>query len=221
MISRVLIPGILLLLVALPAHGEYEACGSLDNKVGPFDYRTNKGQLEIVERFHFTPSVENLIKGNTGPLGGDLSYTLRASPNHARALAAMANLALRDHTDQPHGAKFTIQCFFDRAIRFAPDDGTVYMIYGTYLFRSGAKAKGLKALETAEHYSLDSGNLHYNLGLVYFDAKEYDKALLHAQKAYALGFSLPGLRNKLVAAGKWRDARDANPVQAGTPASSH
>jgi tetratricopeptide (TPR) repeat protein len=80
------------------------------------------------------------------------------------------------------------------------------MIYGTYLFRAGEKAKALKMLEEAEATAEDNANLHYNLGLVYLDAGQYDKALLHAQKAYALGFPLPGLKNKLVAAGKWQDA---------------
>ena len=39
------------------------ACGSLTNAYGPFDYRTRKAELKIVEDFHFTPDVETLRHG--------------------------------------------------------------------------------------------------------------------------------------------------------------
>ncbi|MEO8974336.1 MAG: hypothetical protein ABI552_01055, partial [Casimicrobiaceae bacterium] len=163
---------------------QYEVCGSLENAYGPFDYRTARNKLAIVDKFHFTQSVEMLQKGNTSSLGGDLDYTLRASPNHPRALMAMANLALRDKTDHVRGAEYSVDCYFNRAIRFASNDGTVYMIYGTWLFKSGAKEKALKEIEIAETYAENNANLQYNLGLVYLDAGDFDKALAHAHKAY-------------------------------------
>src|SRR5437868_1067555 len=68
-------------------------CGSLDNpSYGPFDYRTATAyQKQLVEIIgaHFTSSVESLQHGNTAPIGGELDYTLRAFPNHRRALLAM------------------------------------------------------------------------------------------------------------------------------------
>ena len=50
---------------------------------------------------------------------------------------------------------------------------------------------------------LDQGNanIHYNLGLVYLDLKDYPKAREHAQRAYELGFALTGLRKRLEAGG--------------------
>ncbi|MEP7062475.1 MAG: hypothetical protein ABI881_08750 [Betaproteobacteria bacterium] len=205
MISRSLLLAAGLVAAGLSsAHAAYEVCGPLENAYGPFDYRTQRKNLAIVERFHFTQSVEMLQSGSTGTIGGDLDYTLRASPNHPRALMAMSNYALRQKKDRVRGAEYSVDCYFDRAIRFAPNDGTVYMIYGTYLFKTGNKQKAMKAFETAENFAEDNANLHYNLGLVYVDAKEYDRALLHAQKAYALGFPLAGLKNKLIAAGKWK-----------------
>ena len=36
-------------------------CGSLANAYGPFDYRSDKTQLPVVDHFHFTPQVENLV----------------------------------------------------------------------------------------------------------------------------------------------------------------
>ena len=65
-------------------------CGPLANAFGPFDYRTEKGNsLYLVESAHFTPAVEAVIAGNTTYIGGDLDYTLRAFPNHHRALMSM------------------------------------------------------------------------------------------------------------------------------------
>jgi TPR repeat protein len=51
----------------------------------------------------------------------------------------------------------------------------------------------------------DNATAHYNLGLLYFDKKNYSKAKVHAEKAYALNFPLPGLRNRLKKVGKWSD----------------
>lgn len=180
-------------------------CGSLQNPYGPFDYRTDKERLKIVEAYHFTPDVESLKSGHTATIGGDLDYTLRASPNHHRALNSMMNLAFRTHMSRPHGATYTIDCYFDRAIRFAPDDGEVQALYGVYLARIGHKQDAVKALENALKTEKHNPNVHYNLGLVYFDLKDYRNALEQAHEAYRLGAVLPGLRNKLKEAGKWRD----------------
>ena len=81
----------------------------------------------------------------------------------------------------------------------------VRLISGIYLMRRGAKDEALKQLEAAHGKVGDDPNLNYNLGLAYFDAGQYDRALDYAKKAYALGFPLDGLKNKLKKAGKWQD----------------
>ena len=43
----------------------------------------------------------------------------------------------------------------------------------------------------------------YNLGLVYVRKKDFDRAREAAKLAYGLGIPLPGLKNKLAAAGQW------------------
>jgi tetratricopeptide (TPR) repeat protein len=183
-----------------------ENCGGLNEGYGPFDYRTGKKDLEIVERVHFLPFVENLTRGNTsGTPGGDIDYTLRASPNHHRALLAMMNLSKKEKKDRPTGSRYTIACWFDRAERFAPDDAMVKTLYGTFLLQKGKVGEGVRKLEEALSMAGDSANIHYNLGLAYFDLKDYDKSLASAHKAYQLGFQLPGLRNKLEKAGKWKE----------------
>jgi len=182
------------------------ACGSLTNAYGPFDYRTRKAELKIVEDFHFTPDVETLRHGaSTATLGGDLDYTLRASPNHHRALMSMVNLAIRTKSEKPLGPKYSVDCYFDRAMRFASDDGPVRIIYGIYLYRIGKKVDARRILEDARNIDDDDPNLHYNLGFVYLDLGDKDNALASAQKAYQLGAQLPGLKEKLRKAGIWKD----------------
>lgn len=202
------IAGLLLVIVAgtMLAHPAraFEECGDLTNAYGPYDYRTSRDKLYIVEGAHFTEDVEALRRGRTGTLGGDIDYTLRASPNHPRALIAMANLGRKLNTDQPQGANYSIPCYFNRAIRFAGNDPMVRLIYGTYLSRVGKPQQAVKELEIALTLDQDNANIHYNLGLIYLDLKDYPKAREHAERAYALGFALPGLRKLLEEAGQWR-----------------
>jgi tetratricopeptide (TPR) repeat protein len=192
-----------LLGAALPSAAQYEECGELVNAYGPFDYRTSRDKLYIVEGAHFTQDVEGLRRGASSSIGGDLDYTLRASPNHHRALIAIVNLGRKLNTDSPAGAKYTIPCYFDRAIRFASNDAVVRLIYGTYLARVGKQADALRQLQLAESLDPNNANIHYNLGLLYFDTKDYPKARQNAQRAYELGFTLPGLRKKLEEVGQW------------------
>ncbi|MES2758013.1 MAG: tetratricopeptide repeat protein [Pseudomonadota bacterium] len=183
-------------------------CGDLKNAYGPFDYRTRAEHVEnfyLVEMAHFTPEVENGIKGSTGLIGGDLDYTLRAIPNHHRALAALARVAVRTKSLQVPGTKWPVECYFERAMRFQPDDGGAKAEYGNYLYALGKADKAFPLFREAAEMSPDNPTINYNLGLAYFQKKDYDNSLLYAKKAYALGFPLPGLKNKLAAAGKWND----------------
>ncbi len=201
---------ILLLASSVTTHAAgYKVCGDIYAKrYGPFDY-TNpedfRKKLPIVEQYHFTSDVENLVAGNTGDLpGGDLSYTLSAFPNHHRALAAMAKLAIREKTNRPPKSKYTMECWFDRAIEWRPNDGTVRMIFGNYLSHVKRRNEALQQYLKAEELLKNNTNLFYNMGLLHFNMKDYDKSLEYAKKAYSRGFPLPGLRNMLVKAGKWK-----------------
>lgn len=187
-------------------------CGDLHNGYGPYDYRKRAEFHEnfyLVEMAHFTPDVENGIKGNTGTIGGDLDYTLRAIPNHHRALATLATLALRDHTVQVVGMRYPVECWFNRALRLTPDDGAVYATYGSYLFSLGKTDKAAELFKQGVSYEPDNPTLNYNLGLIYFKQHDYAKAKTYAKKAYAGGFPLPGLKNKLIEAKQW----DESPAQ--------
>lgn len=182
-------------------------CGPLQNHFGPFDYRSAPPeQRRLVEDFHFTPKVESLKGGNTSiSAGGDMNYTLKVFPNHHRALMAVIKLSEKEKVDRPRDMQYTVACWFDRAERFRPDDGMVKMLHGIYLIRKGKTQAAADKLEEANTLAGNNANINYNLGLAYFDLKQYDKALASAHAAQAQGFPLPGLRDKLKRAGKWSE----------------
>lgn len=198
-----------LALQALPAHAVPAAnyCGKLTNAYGPFDYRKGKSdfpqETNLVESAHFTPDVENLVAGNAGYLGGDLDYTLRAFPNHHRALASVAKLALRSKVPKDPHMHYSFTCYFERAMRFQPDDDSVYTIYGTYLLKRGDVTNATQELKRALAINPNNAAANYNLGLLYANQNNFEEARKYARKAYAQNYPVPGLKNKLVAAGKW------------------
>jgi hypothetical protein len=179
-------------------------CGSLENSYGPFDYRTiPPGPRHLVESAHFPPKVEALRAGSRGYIGGDIDYTLRAIPNHHRALMAMVRLGERTGRTQPTGATFPIECYFDRAERFARDDPMVHVLYGIYLARAQRITEATAQLGLAEQLGGNDPQVVYNLGIGHLELKNYDRSVEFAEKAAALGIHFPGLRQRLERAGKW------------------
>jgi len=183
-------------------------CGTLKNAFGPFDYRNAASlphEYELVTSAHFTPEVEQNIKGTSGYLASDLDYTLRAWPNHPGALSSMSRQSKLEKNLTPRGAKWPVDCYFLRAFEFAPTDGTPHAIYGNHLLSVGKDGQAMDEFRRAVVLDPENVVINYNAGLAFFKLKDYDKALLHAKKAYAQNFPLPGLKNKLVAVGKWND----------------
>lgn len=174
---------------------------------GPYDYRSPPPDiLIVVEKFHFIPQMEALVRGATSTtVGPDLAYVFRYFPNHHRALATLVRLAKRDKTNKPFGLYRSVECYFDLALRIAPDDGMVHLLYGVWLAESGNK-KGAEAQLVAAQGTvpLDNANAQYNLGLGWFALGRYDEALAAAHAAYGMGYPLPGLRQKLEKVGKWQ-----------------
>jgi tetratricopeptide (TPR) repeat protein len=200
-------------------------CQGREQAFGPFDYTdttftvagnyTRHGRseapLRTVEKVHFTAKVERLISGQTGvnPMV-DIDYTIRAFPNHHRALYAAIRgylrqppLALRDgqaDVFRPGYQGFPPpECYLQRAQYFAPEDGMVAALFGLYLHRrndlDGALAKYVEAEKLFGE--TEYAELYYNRGLLHFDRGDYSEAQEYADKAYALNYQLPGLRRKL------------------------
>lgn len=193
-------------------------CGSLQNAYGPFDYRAPpKNSLALVEKHHFTPDIEFLR--NKAGVAGSLDYTLRAFPNHPRALMSLVNLLVREKKERIYGMSWPIECYLIRAHAFSPDDTMVPVIYALYLMKTGKQQQAAQQLEAVKAERPNDPNVYYNLGLAYVDLGMYDKALENAHRAYALGVPLPGLKNRLVKAGKWSDAPvgESAPLSADSP----
>ncbi len=205
-------------------------CGDLANAFGPHDYRKEAGNpdakrsttnpLFLVESAHFRPEMEALIRGRTpgSEVGPELDYTLRAFPNHHRALLAMTRLADKQKVDQPRGARYSVDCWFERAIRFQADDGIVRMLYAHYLGSKGRRDDAIKQLETATQLAKDNPFGHYNIGMIYADMQIFDRALAQAHRASELGMLRTELKDRLTAAGQWRDPASAGAASA--PAAS-
>ena len=194
------------------------ACGPLfiAGHYGPFDYRTHRSGLEIVENHHYTPRVEALISGQSGSLEQDLNYTLKSSPNHHRALLSLSRYTLRAKDRQPAGFEWPLECYFDRAIRFKGDDPVVRMIYAQFLGQTKRVPAASAHLDVALTLGAESAFTQYNAGLIFLEMGEFERALAQAHRASGLGLKNPDLETKLRQAGRWRDA----PQNATTPGAS-
>jgi Flp pilus assembly protein TadD len=126
----------------------------------------------------------------------DLDYTLRAIPNHRRALAAVAKYQLS-------GGKFDVveingaDCYFLRALAFTPTDAAVRLIYGNYLYKSKELQKAEEMYTSALALDPGSAEIAYNAGLYYVTKGDVAKAEGMAKIAYDQGYPLPGLRNRI------------------------
>jgi tetratricopeptide (TPR) repeat protein len=201
-----------------------EECGSLFNSVGPFDYRTRHSTPQRdwddkdTTRNHFDPAMTRMRSGELSQrVLADFDFLLREYPNHYPTLEALIDYDLR-------GGKIytyrTTECYFERARRFQPDDVTVLLYEAFYFTKKNEPKKAFVSYEKALALAPDSADVNYNIGLWYERNGEYDKALHYAHIAYAMGYPLPGLRDKLVRAGKWREDEPANTTAEATPKSS-
>ena len=176
-------------------------CGSLRNAYGPYDYTNSQHYehyLPIVETAHFNRNVESL-KGPayaSGSLERDLDYTLRAFPNHHRALFAIMRYREK-HPATTGGRARSAECYLKRALRFKPDDGVVWMLYGIYNHRQKKYSEALDKYKNAEKLLKNNSELYYNMGLLYLDLGDIPMARKYADRAYKTGYPLPALREKL------------------------
>ncbi len=205
-----------------PVSPGVRGCGAFRTEgYGPFDYRTRKDKLAMVEGFHFTPEVEMLIRGKSSTdIADDIEYTLDVFPNHHRALVAMQRLSERMKTPQPPGAHYTLECYFERAVRYSPDDEVARLLYANFLVKEKRVDEARDQLDKTEALAAGNAFTQFNLGLVYLELKDYDKALDKAHAAQELGLARPELADALKKAGKWREAAAPAAPAASAPASA-
>ena len=104
----------------------------------------------------------------------------------------------------PHAA-YSVECYYNRAVRFAPDDTVVRALYAQYLAKNGRVNEALSELDVAVPYAKDNPFSHYNIGLVYFDLGQFDKALAQAHRALELEFEKTELSDLLKGVNRWRE----------------
>lgn len=202
----------LLASTSFAAQAQVTLCGPLENAYGPFDYRTDRSKLSIVETYHFTAEVEMLVRGRSGNIGGDLDYTLRAFPNHHRALLSTMRYGERTKLLQPPSMQYSIDCYFDRAIRFRPDDTVVRVMFAGHLRKTGRTEQAAAQLAAATEYAGDNPFSHFNIGLAYLELGRDEEARTRALQARALGFPRTELVDALKAKGKWIEPAASAPA---------
>ncbi len=194
--------------------------------VGTYDYYAAAASpqtlqtLKNVETFHIEPGRERMKKRNYPGALQDFAFILNYFPNHPTALSLVSDLCdLNWKSPQCEP-----QLYFERALRINPKAPQTWALYGLHLQRRKDVDKAIDAYGRALELNPASMNAHYNLGLAYADQKRFDLANRHAQAAYALGYPLPGLKDRLVRSGQWRELpRDelnaliASPEAAGKP----
>jgi len=182
-------------------------CSGKEQGYGPYNYtnpRHRAKYLPLVNRAHFDQYVETLrgaARGKNATPYGDLDYTLRAFPNHHRALYAIIR-----YYQRPEGRRDVDtppECYLERAIRFDPDDHNLYTLKGIYLHRMGHLDMALEAYDKAEKLSGGDGELFYNKGLLLFDLGRYTESKAYAEQALERQYPLPGLKEKLKSKGQW------------------
>jgi hypothetical protein len=181
----------------------------------------------MVENYHFPPQVESLIKPKVTNFGEDIGYTLHRWPNHHRALNAMIRLSEREGADPPKGSPLPIECWLERAARYARDDTVVRGLYAMWLIKKSRNVEAAEQLALMNRYADESPMTHYNIALLYSEMKRFPDSLEHLRKAESLGFTATEvLRQRLREAGSPvpADTKAMGPADSasaqGVPASS-
>jgi len=178
---------------------------------GPFDYTLRGGDnvknLEIVESHHYTAAVDNAVGGaDSGSYEGDLNYTLRAWPNHHRALLSVIKYQINfENKLAQTKLKTSPECYLQRAINYSPNDIVPYSLYGYYLRKVGHIEDSVKFYEKAMALDPENEKVAYSYSLVLMELKRYDEAVKFAKVAYHHGKAPKNLKEKLIKLGVWKD----------------
>ncbi len=198
-----------------------DLCGVLRTGAmyGPYDYVKEPDKVPIVNQGHFSDRVERLLGGKSSSTpGGDLNYTLRAIPNHHRALVAAERFAEKTKQDPPPEMQYTVECWYERALRLSPEDHVARLLYASYLARqkkgddADRQLKWVLLKRAAEPFTVN------NVGLIYLEMGRPEEALAQAHAAEALGMTRSPLRLQLEKRGLWRNPSASEAV--GTAASA-
>lgn len=177
----------------------------------PVDYR--KGN-ENAQELAINSAEERRINGGVK----DVAQVLLYVPNDTRALVRMRTLMEKERSGRSSASVYSMNCWFDRAVRWAPDDGAVRKLYGEFLAKRGDYAKALEQFLKMREMGDLRPTMTYNIGLMYLGMKDYVNAMKFADEAYSQGVDLPALRDRLKQAGKWVEPVRHTPTEKPEPA---
>ena len=184
------------------------SCATLvhaDTKLNRDYYNPGTGLIERADwesahQFHLQPAFDAMKRGNWKSAHDNLEFILRVFPNSPQALNGISELCVLKWKSPQCDA----DSWFDKAVDVNPSIATTWVLYGIHLQRKKVPAEAVEKFKHALELRPDDINGHYNLGLAYFDLKNYEKANEEAQVSYALGAPLPGLRDMLKRVGAWK-----------------
>lgn len=194
------------------APDDESACGprpQVDTTAGAVDYRLRFSDSVVrtvvgnLDQFHTAPAREAIKAGLFhGSAMHDISFELHHSPNHHEGLRLL--LAYVDGGGKPLDLAPPV-CFFLWARQFVPDDIVVLQLSAMYAWKHGKRDAAAGFFTQALALAPNSAELNYIAGLYYFEIGNHTAARERAWAAYAAGHPLPGLRNKLIHTGEWKE----------------
>ncbi len=165
----------------------------------------SREHLSAVERHHLQQGRDKAKWDNPIYAWRDVEFMLRHFPNHPDALMLAIDLSFKSK-DMRHA-----QELFEKAVIFDPKPAAPWVIYGLFFHRHGKLDDAIIRYQEALKRDPDMVEAYYNLGLAYFKLKQYEQANQAAQRAYALGYPLLGLRKKLEKIGEWQAIHKTTP----------
>lgn len=194
------------------------AAGAVDvNRAN--DYYAAKGSnaVAVVELYHLGPCKKRFAERQYPRALAECGFILKIFPNHPTALLLTAQICERWKSP-----KCMLDDVFERAVSINPKAPGTFVVQGIHLYGTNQYAKAIQSFKYALDLDPDEMNAHYNMALTFLETKQFDLANAHAQRAYALGAALPGLRDRLTKAGYWKPTEQGaeTPPQAKVPASA-
>lgn len=170
----------------------------------PTDPDYTEGRWWEGKYVHAVPGLKALhelpfSQGAYDRAAAEFDYLLRAFPNHPEMLDAVIQLELkRQKTTIPIKPYRTPpECYLQRAQVYKPEQPHTYHLMGIYLHKLQRFEMAIEYYDRALTLDPDSAEVHYHVGLAYFETGQHDTAAACAKKAYGLGYPLPGLLRKL------------------------
>ncbi|MFC6438697.1 tetratricopeptide repeat protein [Bowmanella sp. JS7-9] len=166
------------------------------------DGNTPQGLVNLVEKHHFNSDVQNLNKGQTSRLPGDMLFILKIIPNHPRVLLTysryekkyteLESFRLNDAHNKP---PYSAECLIKRAINVYPQHTETHKVLGIHYFQHGNFQQALQPFKHIEATNPNDIENLYNLGLTYCKLGEIELAKQYAAAAYGAGYPLQGLQS--------------------------